>query len=390
MAITIVQTATNNSSPAATGLAVPISTPTAGNRIIAVLQANTINSNVSEVTGLFVEDKALNIGGVASGSIWSKLSDGTETVVQWAFSASCLNEAIVYEVSGLTQGPVYVDASFSAGPGTSTSVTAGPVAAIRANNEFISVGVAFINTSGAFVSVTNSYVFDGPVSANNRLIPAHLIQTVANATQQTVVTWTTSRPPGALLVAYLGNEIDFLPAAVTFRNQGRRRRLPARRGTTLRRTFGGTPSMHDVRIPRRRRPVQRARRPDFIQDTPDVAPLPHNFDIITTRRRRKSYRRNRPSIWSVPVTAPVVTPPGIILELIRAQVRPRFKYTQRHGLFIYPLPPSVTPPPIDPIVIEPIRGFLLTDGKTTGLLITDGHTTGFLITDGKTTTVLLS
>jgi hypothetical protein len=41
--------------------------------------------------------------------------------------------------------------------------------------------------------------------------------------------------------------------------------------------------------------------------------------------------------------------------------------------------PALTPPTPDPTVIEPVRGFLVTDGRTTGILITDGHTYTILI-----------
>ena len=373
---------------------------------------------------------------------YTKIAVGGET----AFTAAPVSGThsltlIVYELTNaglLSYGTVAgtigtgVDEAwngFSAGA-SHTSETQGQVAIIGNatgtstwQDDMALVFEALSNTGGA-ASMNNSWVLDQTV-ALGLSYSGHLAFSLANSVGTAVtITWTTGRPNSSgLIVSFFGATHDRPPDPVTRDRRQRGRYIP-RNHRYIPRMFAGTPMQHPPMITRAKRPIPRTRRPNNFSRIHGTSAPSADLSIIQAKRRR-NFRRDRPSPneWFDPTQAPapppivlpvivpslrrrgvherrgtiifvppaqvILTPPGIVLDLIRARQRPRFKYTQRHGLFVYPFP-FVPPPSQDPRVIEPIRGFLISDGKTTGLLISDGHTTGVLLSDGKTSTVLLT
>jgi len=142
-----------------------------------------------------------------------------------------------------------------------------------------------------------------------------------------------------------------------------------------------------VRYPRRYPAWRRSKRneppwPQAAAPTPPAYP----FEILKAERRHT--RRVRRSTTWVPIAPQQAAPPPVFPPpFTRARINRNFR-TARRAIFFYPLVSVI--PPGSGGVIEPISGFLVSDGRTTGLLVTDGQTVGILFTDGKTRTVLIT
>jgi hypothetical protein len=397
MAISVVQVV-SNATASGTGVTATISAATAGNRLICFGAFNGPVANLGGPSG-FAQLDAIQASSLGSAiGLYEKLAAGGETSVAITTPAAKASQIVVYEVSGITKGTlsrdVVMDAFQTSAGQVALTLGQSPILGDAAGdtqyvNEFSCQAVALNGASGgAIVSITGGYTSDASPGANILYASSQIFSGLTALFAKSVTTWTTGRAnQTGIIASFRGSDTD--PTIVPDRISSKRLyvRYSNRKRIVQRIYPAAEGHPRNFMAMRSRRPQLRRARRDFFQ-TSKFQTVPPS-DIIHTRIRPRVYHLRRGLIVSfVPTSAPTI-PPGIVLELIRARQRPRFKYTQRHGLFVYPIPPQ-TPPISDPIVIEPIRGFLLSDGKTSGLLVTDGHTFGVLLSDGKTFTVLIT
>ena len=327
--------------------------------------------------------------------MWEKLAVGGETTVTVGGGTGLNYRIVVYEVSGITKGTlardVVMDDSEGAPSLTSMVLGQSPVIGDSAGdtsyaNEFACQGVAVNGNGGSLVSITGGFVSDVSPGPNGLYASSQIYSSLTALFATTTTTWTTAKTLDSGIIATF-RASDYDPVrAPDWLTRRRVRPKQLKRYNYVPRIPGGTPQVHDLRILRQRRRLpKRSPRREFTRPVPEQFPTVPV--VVRARTKRTSKPRRGLFIVTIP-SQPSVVAPTYPYELLHTR-RARTGRQRRGQLFVYPITTS-TPPSNDPIVIEPIRGFLVTDGKTSGILITDGHTTGVLLSDGKTTTVLLT
>jgi hypothetical protein len=175
------------------------STATSGNVLIATVYSNTTTGTQSITGWTLVQEKLATTARCIS--VFTKVSDGTETTITANATGASVMRIHIYEYSGLTTTTNGVNTSDSGGASV-TSLLSGSITTTNANDLIFCVFGFNGNTPGAasFDSGFTKLQEDTAI----RMVDGQLIP-LATGTYSTTYTWSTSTIAGSIIVAFIGS-----------------------------------------------------------------------------------------------------------------------------------------------------------------------------------------
>jgi hypothetical protein len=220
MAVSIVQIGSNSNTGSTTLIGGFFSTPTKGNRLIAVVSAPVVTASLTGPSGWTIQGAGSdNTAANGSCTMWAKISDGTENSFFFSWSGAGNSAVITYEVKGLTvpNPGIITDRVVNASGFAVTTLTCTLASATRLPDELAICAVAGINTFGGLVSGPtggfNDDTSSGSATGNFLWCSSKVLS--ATETSSSAITWTTSRNPAGLLKSFRGMSLD-APAPTSF------------------------------------------------------------------------------------------------------------------------------------------------------------------------------